>query len=97
MVDTLDLGSDVERRAVSSTVTGTNISLSLCHWKINPQRRGKKNEKTRIFRHAKRHQKELEGFSIAYAFNDEQLEEALRKLEANSKEECVTIFGQRDI
>ena len=44
----------------------------------------------------KRHQKELEEFPIAYAFNDKQLEEALEKLGA-SKEECVTVFGHGDI
>ena len=44
----------------------------------------------------KRHQKELEDFPIAYAFNDKQLEEALEKLGA-TKEECITIFGHGDI
>ena len=44
----------------------------------------------------KRHQKELEDFPIAYAFNDEQLAEALAKLNA-TKEECVTVFGHGDI
>ena len=44
----------------------------------------------------KRHQKELEEFPIAYAFNDKQLEEALVKLGA-TKEECVTVFGHGDI
>ena len=44
----------------------------------------------------KRHQKELEDFPIAYAFNDQQLEEALKKLGA-TKEECVTVFGHGDI
>ena len=44
----------------------------------------------------KRHQKELEEFPIAYAFNDKQLEEALEKLGA-TKEECVTVFGHGDI
>lgn len=44
----------------------------------------------------KRHQKELEDFPIAYAFNDKQLEEALEKLGA-TKEECVTVFGHGDI
>lgn len=44
----------------------------------------------------KRHQKELEEFPIAYAFNDNQLEEALEKLGA-TKEECVTVFGHGDI
>ena len=44
----------------------------------------------------KRHEKELEDFPIAYAFNDKQLEEALVKLNA-TKEECVTVFGHGDI
>lgn len=44
----------------------------------------------------KRHQKELEDFPIAYAFSDEQLQEALKKLGA-TKEECVTVFGHGDI
>ena len=44
----------------------------------------------------KRHQKELEDFPIAYAFNDKQLEEALAKLGA-TKEECVSVFGHGDI
>lgn len=44
----------------------------------------------------KRHEKELEDFPIAYAFNDKQLEEALVKLNA-TKEECITVFGHGDI
>ena len=44
-----------------------------------------------------RHRKEIEDFPIAYAFNDEQLKEALVKLGAKSKDECVTIFGHGDI
>lgn len=44
----------------------------------------------------KKHQKELEDFPIAYAFNDEQLKEALTKLNA-TREECVTVFGHGDI
>ena len=44
----------------------------------------------------KRHQKEFEEFPIAYAFNDEQLKEALAKLGA-TKDECVTVFGHGDI
>ena len=38
-----------------------------------------------------RHQKEVEDFPIAYAFNDKQLEEALEKLGASKKE--VTTLG----
>lgn len=44
----------------------------------------------------KRHQQELEDFPIAYAFNEQQLEEALEKLGA-TKEECVTVFNHGDI
>ena len=44
-----------------------------------------------------KHEKELNEFPIAYAFNDEQLEEALKKLGAESKDECVTVFGHGDI
>jgi len=39
---------------------------------------------------------ELNNFPIAYAFDDNQLEEALKKLGA-TKAECVTIFGHGDI
>lgn len=44
----------------------------------------------------KQHEKELNEFPIAYAFNDEQLARALEKLGA-TKEECVTVFGHGDI
>ena len=44
-----------------------------------------------------RHQKEVNDFPIAYAFNDEQLKEALVKLGAESVKECVTVFGHGDI
>jgi hypothetical protein len=44
----------------------------------------------------KKHQKELEEFPIAYAFNEKQLEEALKKLGA-TREECVTVFNHGDI
>lgn len=43
-----------------------------------------------------RQQKEFEDFPIAYAFNDEQLKEALNKLGA-TKEECISVFGHGDI
>lgn len=43
-----------------------------------------------------KHRKELNDFPIAYAFNKQQLEEALDKLGAK-KEECVTIFEHGDI
>ena len=45
----------------------------------------------------KRHEEELNKFPIAYAFNDEQLKEALVKLGAESTKECVTVFGHGDI
>lgn len=43
-----------------------------------------------------RHQKEFDEFPIVYAFNDEQLKEALEKLGA-TKEQCVSVFGHGDI
>ena len=45
----------------------------------------------------KRHEEELNNFPIAYAFNDEQLKQALEKLGVKSKDECVTVFGHGDI
>lgn len=45
----------------------------------------------------KKHEKEVSDFPIAYAFNDEQLKEALAKLGAKSTQECVTVFGHGDI
>ena len=45
----------------------------------------------------KKHEKEVSDFPIAYAFNDEQLKEALIKLGVESVKECVTIFGHGDI
>ena len=45
----------------------------------------------------KKHEKEVSDFPIAYAFNDEQLKEALIKLGAESTKECVSIFGHGDI
>ena len=45
----------------------------------------------------KKHEKEVSDFPIAYAFNDEQLKEALIKLGAESAKECVTVFGHGDI
>lgn len=45
----------------------------------------------------KKHEEELSAFPIAYAFNDEQLKEALVKLGAESTKECVTVFGHGDI
>lgn len=43
-----------------------------------------------------KHRKEIEEFPIAYAFNEKQLEEALKKLGVK-KEECVTLMGHGDI
>lgn len=45
----------------------------------------------------KKHQQEISDFPIAYAFSEQQLQEALVKLGAKSKEECITIFGHGDI
>lgn len=45
----------------------------------------------------RKHEKEMNDFPMAFAFNDEQLERALAKLGATSKEECVTVFGHGDI
>lgn len=43
-----------------------------------------------------RHQKEVNDFPIAFAFNEEQLYKALAKLGAKI-EECTSIFGNGDI
>ena len=45
----------------------------------------------------RRHEEEMNDFPIAYAFNDEQLQQALEKLGATSRKECVTVFGHGDI
>lgn len=45
----------------------------------------------------KKHQDEISNFPIAYAFSDEQLQEALVKLGAKNTQECVTVFGHGDI
>lgn len=45
----------------------------------------------------RKHEQEMNDFPIAFAFNDEQLQRALEKLGAASKEECVTVFGHGDI
>lgn len=44
----------------------------------------------------KRHEEELSRFPIAYAFDEEQLEQALEKLGAK-KSECVSVMGLGDI
>ena len=44
-----------------------------------------------------RQQPEVNDFPIAYAFNDEQLKEALVKLGVDSTKECVSVFGHGDI
>ena len=45
----------------------------------------------------KKQHDEINNFPVAYAFSDEQLERALEKLGAKSKDECVTVFGHGDI
>jgi hypothetical protein len=45
----------------------------------------------------RRHEEEMNDFPIAYAFNDEQLQQALEKLGVASTKECVTVFGHGDI
>lgn len=45
----------------------------------------------------KRHEEELSAFPVAYAFSDEQLKEALKKLGVESTKECCTVFGHGDI
>lgn len=44
-----------------------------------------------------KHREEISNFPIAYAFNDEQLKEALEKLGAKSTDECVTVMKSGDI
>lgn len=44
----------------------------------------------------KKQRKEFSEYPIAYAFNAQQLKEALEKLDAR-KEECITYFGHGDI
>ena len=44
-----------------------------------------------------KHRKEINEFPIAYAFNEEQLKEALKKLGVESTKECVTVFNHGDI
>ena len=44
-----------------------------------------------------KHREEISNFPIAYAFNDEQLKEALEKLGAKSIDECVTVMESGDI
>ena len=44
-----------------------------------------------------KHRQEINNFPIAYAFNNEQLKEALEKLGVESTDECVTVFGHGDI
>ena len=44
----------------------------------------------------KKQRKDLEEFPIAYAFNEEQLKQALEKLGAK-KEECVTLYNCGDV
>lgn len=44
-----------------------------------------------------KHRSEINDFPIAYAFNDQQLQEALEKLGVSSVRDCVTVFGHGDI
>jgi tRNA threonylcarbamoyladenosine modification (KEOPS) complex Cgi121 subunit len=44
-----------------------------------------------------KHREELNNFPVAYAFSDQQLQEALKKLGVKSSKECVTVFGHGDI
>lgn len=44
-----------------------------------------------------KHREELNNFPIAYAFNEQQLQEALIKLEVEDIKECVTVMGHGDI
>lgn len=44
-----------------------------------------------------RHRKEINEFPIAFAFNDDQLEDALKKLGVESVDECCTIHNCGDI
>jgi ADP-dependent phosphofructokinase/glucokinase len=44
-----------------------------------------------------KHRKEINEFPIAYAFNEEQLKDALKKLGVESTNECVTVFNHGDI
>ena len=44
-----------------------------------------------------RQREEINNFPLAYAFNEEQLKEALKKLGVKDKSECVTVMGHGDI
>lgn len=44
-----------------------------------------------------KHRQEINEFPMAYAFNGQQLKEALVKLGANDVSECVTVFNHGDI
>ncbi|WP_407450046.1 hypothetical protein [Fibrobacter sp.] len=54
------------------------------------------NKRTEYLLLKGKHQEELSNFPIVYAFNEQQLEEALEKLGA-TREECVTVFNHGDI
>lgn len=45
----------------------------------------------------RKHQEEVNNFPIAFAFSENQVDDALRKIGANSLKECVTVFGTGDI
>ncbi len=53
--------------------------------------------KTAYEKMQERQRKEFEELPIAYAFNDQQLKEALEKLGANDISECCTVFNHGDI
>ena len=53
--------------------------------------------KTAYEKMQERQRKEFEELPIAYAFNDQQLKEALEKLGANDISECCTVFGHGDV
>ena len=86
-VRTLNEEGTTEDIAGSSPTSGT---------KTKPTGSGTIMKKQEYLDLKKRHQKEFEDFPIAYAFNEQQMKEALDKLGA-TKEECVTVFGHGDI
>lgn len=45
----------------------------------------------------RKHQEEVNNFPIAFAFSENQVDDALRKIGAKSLDECVTVFGTGDI
>lgn len=45
----------------------------------------------------RRHQEKINNFPIAFAFGKGHVDDALKKIGANSLDECVTVFGRGDI